>query len=118
MLVLPGRSWTSCQKLDKKFHPFWVVSRPDPPTGVDLKVARAVVADMGGEIIVITVVAAAVVTAAAVAVAVVAAAAVAVAGIVEPAHPNPNLRARTTVRAFFCVCLQTGASVPISDACQ
>jgi hypothetical protein len=66
MLVLPGRSWTSCQKLDKKFHPFWVVSRPDPPTGVDLKVARAVVADMGGEIIVITVVAAAVVTAAAV----------------------------------------------------
>jgi hypothetical protein len=52
MQALPGLSWTSCPKLDKKFHPFSAVLRPDLPMAVDLKVARVVVANMGGEIIV------------------------------------------------------------------
>jgi hypothetical protein len=52
MQALPELSWTSCPKLDKKFHPFSAVLRPDLPMAVDLKVARVVVANMGGEIIV------------------------------------------------------------------
>ena len=52
MQALPELSWTSCPKQDKKFHPFSAVLRPDLPMAVDLKVARVVVANMGGEIIV------------------------------------------------------------------
>ena len=88
-----------------------MVSRPDPPTGVDLKVARAVVADMGGEIIVITVVAAAVEVTAAAAVVTAAAAvvtaAVVTAAVVTAAAVQAGIRKmnETSISKFLGLCV-------------